>query len=235
MSGQRSTEPEPVTAARRGDRDGAELPAKIADIRLDLTSSRHLDVPTGQRGIDRCTVVALVAPLDAADVPPTPQPVGEVDVIVVDLLTCPDPWQALDSSNEHIAHIGEVLFDINTGQLVEELASRFQPVGRRLLLLDRIELQPEWQGQNVAALIAAEALDQLRAGARLAVCLPGPLDRPEQMPDEEYQRAVTRMQGVWSQLGFHPFREGVWILDPSGTSLDEALVRLRARHGLTRG
>lgn len=210
-----------------GRLDGRAGPlAAVADLRLDLTSSRHLGAGDAGRGLDRWTVTAVVAS--------SPLPVGEVDVIGIDLHTCLDPWEALDSSNADIAHIGDVLFDMNTGQLQEEIASRFPPVGRRLLVLDRIELQPEWQGRNVGALIAAEGLDHLRAGARLAVCLPGPLDRPPGVPDEEYRRAGSRISGLWSQLGFRPFREGVWTLDPASTGLDDALARLRERHGLTR-
>src|SRR5664280_2421542 len=82
--------------------------------------------------------------------------------IIVDLLKCPDPWEALDSSNDNIAHIGETVFDVNSGQLTERLDARLDRVGDRVLVLDRVELQPQWQRHNLAALLAGESLDQLR-------------------------------------------------------------------------
>ena len=172
----------------------------------------------------------MEAVLAGEDAPDVARRVGELQLLVVDLLTCPDPWGALDSSNDSIAHIGDTVFDANTGQLSERLDGVLGRAGHRVLVLDRVELEPAWQGHNVAALLAAEALDHLRTGCRVALCLPGPLDRTG-VSAEEYDEAVRRMQGVWKQVGFRPFDDGVWLLEPSGGTLDERLASLREQPG----
>lgn len=194
-----------------------EPPTSVSDIELRLSTRRHLGRER-TRGIERWTVEA-VSPGGS---------VGALHVLVLDLARCRDPWGALDSSNEDLAHIGDEVFDMNTGQLAESLDSTLQRVGQRVLVLDRVELAPQWQGHNVAALLAAETIDELRTGVRVAVCLPAPLERGADERDQDYER----MKGVWSQVGFRPFRSGVWLLEPNRHGLDESLARLRARHGV---
>jgi hypothetical protein len=199
----------------------AGLPASVSDIELRLSVRRRLARDSPQ-GIERWTAEATCPA----------GPVGELHVLLLDLTQCRDPWGALDSSNDDLALMGDVVFDMNTGQLAELLDSSLQRVGQRVLVLDRVELVPQWQGHNVAALLTAETIDQLRTGVRVAVCLPAPLERGPDESDEDYERSVERMKGVWSQVGFRPFRSGVWLLEPNHRGLDESLARLRARHSL---
>jgi GNAT superfamily N-acetyltransferase len=196
-----------------------ELPAKVSDIELRLSTSRRLG-RGHPRGIERWTAEART-PDDR---------VGELQVLMIDLTQCRDPWGALDSSNDDLAHIGDAVFDSNTGHLAESLDSALERIGHRVLILDRVELSPQWQGHNVAALLAAETIDELRTGVRAALCLPAPLERRADESDEDYERSVERMKGVWSQVGFRSFRSGVWLLEPYRRTLDENLARLRARH-----
>lgn len=210
---------EPVPADAASSSGPAELPAAVSDIELRLSTRRRLGRDSPQ-GIERWTVEAS-----------TPRGrVGELHVLVLDLAQCRDPWGALDSSNDELAHIGDVLFDMNTGQLAESLDSALPRGGQRVLVLDRVELAPQWQGHNVAALLAAETIDELRTGVRVAVCLPAPLEPEPDQSDEDAERAVERMKRVWSQVGFRPFRSGVWLLEPDHRALDESLARLRALH-----
>lgn len=220
------------SAEPASDRDeGGKLPAKISDIHLSFSVRRPI-IDDGSRGIERWTVSAVANGPESRDGQATHQPVGELQILIVDLLKCPDPWEALDSSNDNIAHIGETVFDVNSGQLTERLDARLDRVGDRVLVLDRVELQPQWQRHNLAALLAGESLDQLRTGCRVALCFPGPLERFD-ATDEEHENAAQRMTGVWSQLGFSPFDEGVWLLDPNRRTLDDSRAALRTRHGLT--
>lgn len=197
------------------------LPARVCDIELRFSTSRRLGRDRS-RGVERWTAQAT-APSGA---------VAELHVLVLDLTQCQDPWGALDSSNDDLAHIGDAVFDINTGQLAESLDSTLERVGHRVLVLDRVELTRQWQGHNVAALLAAETIDELRTGVRVALCLPAPLERRADESDEAYEGSVQRMRGVWSQVGFRPYRSGVWLLEPHLRRLDENLARLRALHAV---
>lgn len=201
------------------------LPRKVSDILLTLSSTRAVGAAASS-GLERWEARAHVPGGDGNAVA-----VGGLSVLVVDLLVCDDPWGALDGSNDDIARIGGVVFDEMTGQLSEALDSRLPRSGSRVLVLDRVELEPAWQGRNVAALLVAETLERMRLGARAAICLPAPLHRGEASP-EEYDESLRRMQQVWSQIGFRPFRDGVWLLEPNRGPLGERLAGLRELHGV---
>lgn len=201
-------------------------PAALGDVTLRFVTERAL---SQRDGIERWTVEALVGGSGQAG----SGRVGQLNLVAIDLMRSVDPWAALDSSNDDLAHIGDTVFDMNTGQLSETLDSRIPRDGSRLLILDRVELEPDWQGHNVAAVLVAECLDQLRTGCRVALCLPAPLERRPDETDEEYAASVERMRHVWSQVGFRPFRDGVWLLEPNSGALDDSLRSLRSRHGLT--
>jgi hypothetical protein len=210
-------------------------PAKVADIDLAFTCRRSLAAPSG---VERWVVRAVLAGPGSGDVerqsgaPAAGEdPVGRIDVLSVDLTRCRDPWAELDASNDAVAHIGETVFDPNTGQLAEGFDSRLCRVGDRVLVVDYVELEPTWQRQHLAALLVAESLDQLRVGCRVMVCLPGPLEHRD-LGGAEHEEALRRLQAVWAQVGFAPYDDGVWFLDPHPRTLQESLVRLRGLHGV---
>jgi GNAT superfamily N-acetyltransferase len=195
----------------------------VSDLELELSTSVAM-ATSGPPGLDRWTAEATEAREGHGSA-------GRLQVLAVDLLRCPDPWAALDSSNDTIAYIGDVLFDANTGQLAEGVASRLGSRSERILLLDRVELEPEWQGRSVAALLVALTLERLRPGCRAAVCLPGPLETMG-MSERDYRQGVERMKSVWQKVGFAPLTEGLWALDLTSHTLDDRLSQLRAVHGL---
>lgn len=208
-------------------------PLQVAAIDLELTCRRPLAAASG---VDRWVARAITGAGRGDPGPSTADPVseelvGRIEVLSVDLARCRDPWAELDASNDAVAHIGETVFDQNTGQLAQGFDSRLRGSGDRVLVVDYVELEPAWQRQNLAGLLVAVTLDQLRAGCRVFVCLPGPLER-RSLDDHEHERAVHRMQVVWGQIGFTPYEGGVWYLDPQTGALHDGLVDLRRRHGL---
>lgn len=203
----------------------------MSDIRLELHSTCRLDLPEVQQGIGRWTVAAHLPGSGGT----AASPVGELELVVVDLLRAPDPWQVLDASaNDALRQVGDVVFEEHTGRLVEDLATRRDGAGavQRLIVLDRVELEPAWQRRGVAALLAGESLDRLGGGCQLALGLPGPLYRLPNLSGEEYQAGVERMRKVWTQLGFRPFRHDVWVLDLSSSAWEKALHGIRHHHRL---
>jgi GNAT superfamily N-acetyltransferase len=199
-------------------------PSKVEDVRLELATARRLGEPVN--GLEQWRVNASVPGVDGAD-----RAVGTLSVVALDLVACDDPWGALDSSNEDISHIGDVVFDEMTGQLSPELDARLAHTGERVLVIDRVELEPDWRGHGVAALLLAETLDRMRAGVRAAVCLPAPLHRTGEAQDS-YETGLRRMQQVWQEVGFEQFREGVWLLEPNAGFWRQRLTALRQQHGL---
>lgn len=210
-----------------------QTPAKVADIDLAFTCRRSLAAASGvDRWVVRAVTTTAPGEGDGPAVDPAPEaPVGRIEVLSVDLARCRDPWAELDASNDAVAHIGETVFDQNTGQLAQRFDSRLHGIGDRVLVVDYVELEPVWQRQNLAALLVAETLYQLRAGCRVMVCLPGPLER-RSLGDDEHEEVVRRMEAVWAQVGFTPYEDGVWYLDPHPRTLSEGLNVLRRHHGL---
>ena len=201
------------------------LPRKASDIVLTLACARPLGAGE-PAGLEQWEATAAVPGTGDEGMP-----VGTVSVLALDLVACEDPWGALDGSNDDIAHIGDTVFDEMTGQLSESLNSRLAGGGTRVLVIDRVELEPEWQGRNVAALLVAETVHRMRAGVRAALCLPAPLHRAGESK-EEYDESLRRVQQVWSQAGFTLFKDGVWLLEPHRGALDASLHALREQHGL---
>jgi GNAT superfamily N-acetyltransferase len=204
----------------------------LSGIELVLSTGRVL----GERpaGIAHWTVTA-VAP-GSTDAPEVGAglvgEIGRLQLLAIDLVRCADPWGALDASNADVAHIGDTVFDMNTGQLADRFDQRLSRRGTWVLLLDYVELAPEWQARNVAALLVAESLDQLCRACRVVLGLPGPLERRPGLSDEQHAEAVRRMQAMWSRVGFVPFEENVWFLDPNVGTLEQNLRTLRRQHDL---
>ncbi|WP_322502019.1 hypothetical protein TR631_37175 [Streptomyces rochei] len=64
------------------------------------------------------------------------------------------------------------------------------------------------------------ALDYFSHGNGVIALFPGPVERDS----TPYEEACTRLGNAWARLGFTPYRDGVWILDPALTTLDAALI-----------
>jgi len=141
----------------------------------------------------------------------------------------PDLWDALDAMEADLEMVASTVLDPSTGSLADELEERIEPMHDQMLILNSAVLAPEWRGLGIGALLAGMALQTLAPGARLAVTYPAPLNDAE---GPARRAATVKLGRVWQQLGFEPFRDGVWVLDLALVGLDQGVAKLRKQFGL---
>lgn len=111
----------------------------------------------------------------------------------------------------------------------------------RLLILERIEIKPEWRGLTLGLWATYKLLDALAPTSVLPVLIPMPLqfapgadEHPEDFADFSVGRAEAfmKVRSFWRTVGFEKVCGGddsdveVWILDPTARQPDRrALLR----------
>jgi GNAT superfamily N-acetyltransferase len=135
----------------------------------------------------------------------------------------------LDAVEGDLEMVGGVLLD-EDGDLADEVADELAGVGSQLLILNSVVLDPRWRGHGVGAYLAGEAIAVLDSDAHCVATYPAPLDGSE---GRARSHAVRKLGRVWSSIGFTPFRDGVWVLDPGLVTLSDALERMRLNFGIS--
>lgn len=140
-----------------------------------------------------------------------------------------DLWEQLDQLEGDLSAVGEAVLDVAEGDLREDLIEQMQGFGNRLLILNSVRVADHWRGLGVGALVAGLALEVLRDDAACIVTFPAPLDDSRGAVREA---AIEKLGRVWAQLGFAPYRDGTWVLDPASSALGDGIAALRARFHL---
>lgn len=107
--------------------------------------------------------------------------------------------------------------------------------GRWALIGNGMSLVPHWRGYGIGRLLVAEAINRLRDDCRVVAFVPGPMqfEEDEELSDRARAVAKRKLAATWRSIGFENYRNGVMILNPTATALDDALQRLRTKFGLT--
>lgn len=132
--------------------------------------------------------------------------IGTMEFARIDLAEHKDPHHVLDE------------IDVDLGAIAAKIAGRAMPFGTRILIMNRVELATAWRGRGIGANLAALAISELSADCDAVFCYPAPVgdDRPRNS-DPRWQVAAQRLAGVWAQLGFTEFGDGVLVLPrPAG-------------------
>lgn len=139
-------------------------------------------------------------------------------------------WDELDATEADVSTVASAVLDLRNGDLREEVIERTDGNGSSLLILNSVQLADRWRGFGVGALLAGEAILGLDGDAHVVATYPAPFDGSE---GEARDRAIRKLQRVWTQLGFSHLSDGVYILDPARVELQEAVNRMRANFGLS--
>ncbi|MFD6726769.1 hypothetical protein, partial [Streptomyces sp. NPDC060131] len=149
---------------------------------------------------------------------PGPQ-FGSIRLHVIDNNRCLDPIQACDLLSEDLLTISKALYDPVLGDVRQDVWDRVALPGNTLVV-DRVSIDPRLRGHGLGILLTGMALDYFSHGNGVIALFPGPVERDS----TPYEEACTRLGNAWARLGFTPYRDGVWILDPALTTLDAALI-----------
>lgn len=115
------------------------------------------------------------------------------------------------------------------GRLAERLDGSVTAAGSQVVLIGHVVLAPAWRGRGgIGRLLVSRMLQWLCAEPGLIAVAPF-VASPDPAPHHSRR--------TWASLGFRPYDNHVWILDPATSDHDDAVIdieaRLSARQGLT--
>ncbi|ASU81707.1 hypothetical protein CDO52_01855 [Nocardiopsis gilva YIM 90087] len=159
------------------------------------------------------------------------------DGLVIDLWRVRNIFDALDARSQDMANFIP-MFDTRTrrpAQLAPKLDDMIEPLGNKVLIIDRVTLAPAWRGLGgVGRLLISRLIPWICGDARLVAVCPYPVELTE---DEESDDAVLaadlkRVRGIWRSLGFRPYTEDIWVMDPAMSDHGRAVKNIARRLGL---
>lgn len=204
------------------DTEERKLPGALAAIRLHYHHRSFL-LDTPNDAVERWSISADLLDDETREV----SHIGSIEIVSVDLYDVRRPLDLLDAEDGDLIMVGGEIFGAQggiTAALEEHLE---EPIGSRILLLNRVQLASEWRGFGLGALLVGVALNKLSIDAVAAACYPAPLDLGKE-DGERYEGAVLKLAATWGQLGFEHFRGGVHVLNLATTALSERIAELQA-------
>ena len=140
-----------------------------------------------------------------------------------------------DGISGDISEYWEHLFDVETGYPKEEIQNEFEVVDLDLLIIDYVEIHPEFRGLGIAESAIHRTIDIFGTGCGLVACKPWPqqftpsvADDPEALkklapPDVGKAEALRKLRSYWSRLGFWPLgNTGLYLLSLSQRRCDSS-------------
>lgn len=197
------------------------FPADPAGIRLSYLHEHPWNGDTTAAEVWHVSADAYVD--DDAD----PFHVADIEIVIVDIFHNSHPLSALQALDTDLGPVPNLLFSPLTGRLAVDLKERWEPHRSRVLILNWVELEPEWRGYGLGLTLAGAAIKRLSAEVRAVVSCPR-LDHDTSMDDESRMYAEAYLPLVWERLGFEHVRDGLFDLDL--TTLDRSLADLAKRH-----
>ncbi|MFF9569882.1 hypothetical protein [Streptomyces sp. NPDC014685] len=150
---------------------------------------------------------------------------GSVQICVADQYRGANLVESFDNLSADLYRIGRTLYEPGTGDLRDDLSDLLSLPGKTIIV-DRVTIDRRLRGHGLGVYLSGLALDYLHHGAGLIALFPGPTERDNQTG---YEQACANLGRAWPRIGFKPYNDGTWILDPGLTTLDNALRRERER------
>jgi GNAT superfamily N-acetyltransferase len=142
-------------------------------------------------------------------------------------------WDECDADSGDLEAVASALWK-NNGDWRDEFLEKYGEAwtGERVLILDRAQLEEDFRGHGLGAIIIGHAIKQLRAGVSIVACYPYPIDKDRADDDSEEADAKNRASAakiakVYESIGFEDWRNGVWVLDMNSELLDKKLAGLQ--------
>lgn len=197
------------------------LPADLASIRLSYLHEHPWNGdPTAAEVWDVSADAYLEGDAD-------PWHVGDIEIVIVDTIHNYNPLSALQDLDIDLGPVPDLLFNPVTGRLAADLDEQWEPRNSRVMILNWVELEPEWQGCGLGLALAGAAIKRLSPEVRTVVSYPR-LGFDTSIDEESRLYAEAGLQLLWNKLGFEHVRDELYALDL--ITLDRALATLTKRY-----
>ncbi|NEA77144.1 hypothetical protein [Streptomyces sp. SID13588] len=148
--------------------------------------------------------------------------------LTLDLWRIGHIYDSLDSRSadyEHFARLFDESGDLGLHPDFEECLIS----GTHVTIIDRARIAPAWRRQGgVGRLLIAHLLRLVAGRTAVVATHPYPIDIPEEERDDEARkvREMAAVQRTWRSLGFEPFREDLYVMQPHLRAHEDATKRL---------
>lgn len=202
---------------------GPALTTRLRDVSLLYSAAQ----PVGDHGDPTMSwFIRAVEEIDEGGDSMTERLVGRIHIVTGDI-NHGHLWDVLDANEADLSTVASAVLDQRLGCLRDDLADFI--LGDRLVILNSVTLVDEWRGHGVGALLAGTALETFVSGAAIMATYPAPMDDAE---GAARRAATKKLRAVWSRIGFAPYRDGVYVLDPAKVDLPVGLAAIRAGLGI---
>lgn len=213
----------------------SELPGAVDSLVLDYNSRQHAFKTDEEQCLHEWYVKIECVDEDGD----LSHNVGYVTAYTVEYENMTDPFAILDDETADLGHIGGVLFDEDTGELVSDLEDQIDGLGDGVLIIDSVQLDPAWRGRGLGPLLVGMVIEYLGAGRRFVALQAAPTERRnaagevvDKISDGERGAAKEKLGALWSQLGFEFFKDDIWILDLALRTFGDRMEAIRHGFGL---
>jgi hypothetical protein len=148
-----------------------------------------------------------------------------------------DPHDSLDADSQELESYA-CLFDLPGSELHPDLLVKLEfPASQHIVIMERARLAPAWRGcGGIGRYLTGRVLPWICPSPAVVVGQPFPIDVPRHKdgtPDNEaFGPAMKQIERVWKSIGFEPYKNGIWIMDPSLNTHQRAIARLERKLGL---
>jgi hypothetical protein len=201
------------------------LPANVAGIRLKF----HFQTAWDETPSDGPSFWHVSADVHDLDTDAVTEHVGSFLFYRIEPVETSDLFGVMDGYDSDLGHIAEMVIDPATGEIDDALRDHMVGFEPDVLVLCRAELEENWRGFGLGAVLAGQAIKQLGHGCLGVVLQPASLlPKPEQ--DMEARKlAVKKISKAWEKIGFERFSDELMVLDLATTTLSESFASQSSR------
>jgi len=158
--------------------------------------------------------------------------------LLIDLWRVQDVYSALDARSQDYANFLPMFGDqgdYGEVELAEGLEESLNPGGSQVVILDRVRLAPAWRGcGGVGRLLTIRLLHWLCDDPRVVALKPFPIDLDEEQQKDKatFDKAMNMVRQTWKSIGFEPFTDDIWVLDPRTGNFERTTKKLSIQLGL---
>ena len=160
-----------------------------------------------------------------------------VHAVVLDLLRVENVFESLDADSEELTGYCCLFDPDHHGELHPDLDDQIEGAfGGHVVILERARLAPAWRGLGgVGRYLVGRMLPQICCDPAVVAAQPFPLDVPRDdkgnADEDALKRGLVKVRRTWKSIGFEPYRDDIWILDPKVVTLENALKKLERQLG----